>query len=263
MIPESFHFLRPAWLLALLPAALLLWAGLRTATRASAWRRVVDAHLLRHLMLTDGGAARRWPLALAGLALGAACVALAGPAWQRVPQPTFAASQPVVVALDMSPSMAASDVRPSRLARARHELHDLLARTRGAQVGLVLYADEPFVAVPLTDDARVIEEMVPSLESGLMPLRRGRADRAIAQASALLEQAGAASGRIVLLTGGVEEHGDAALDAARGAAARGHALSVLGIGDEPGLDVDGLQRLAAAGGGRFAAVTADDADLAA
>src|SRR5690606_31725269 len=238
VIPESFHFLRPAWLLALVPVALLLWLGLRSTTRASAWRRVVDQHLLRHLMLTDGGTARRWPLAAAGVALAAACVALAGPAWERVPQPTFTASQPVVVALDMSPSMAASDVRPSRLGRARHELHDVLERTRGGQVGLVLYTDDAFVASPLTDDARAIEEMVPSLEMGLMPPRPARADLAIARASTLLEQAGVASGDILLLTAGVDQRRDETLAAARAAAARGHRVSVLGVGERDGLDVE-------------------------
>ena len=61
MIPETFHFLRPMWLLAILPVAAVAWAATRSATRSSAWRRVVDAHLLRHLLLTDSGPARRWP----------------------------------------------------------------------------------------------------------------------------------------------------------------------------------------------------------
>jgi Ca-activated chloride channel family protein len=284
VIPENFHFLRPAWLFALLPVALLIAVALRREHRASAWRRVVDQHLLRHLMLGDGEPARRWPLALAALGLAAACLALASPAWERLPQPTFTATAPTVVALDMSPSMSARDVRPSRLARARHKLHDVLARTRGGQVGLVLYADEPFVAAPLTDDARVIEEMIPTLESGLMPPRPSRADRAIEQAKALLDQAGAASGRILLVTDGIDEQPDSALAAARAVVASGRTLSVLGVGAEPGsrtaqaldtamdddaarraapaLEVAGLEDLAAAGGGRFAALTADDRDLA-
>ena len=284
MIPETFHFLRPLWLAAILPVALLAWSALHAATRSSAWHRVVDAHLLRHLLLTDAGTTRRWPAALGALAGIAASVALAGPTWEKIPQPTFTTAEPTVVVLDLSPAMQVDDLAPSRLGRARLELRDLLERTKGAQVGLVLYTDEPFVAAPLTDDGRLIEELIPTLETGLMPLRAGRADRALAQAKALLDQAGAASGRVLLVTPGLGDHADATLAAARELAASGRTLSVLGAGTDDGapsrdarrriehdangapvlakLDRAGLEALAAAGGGRFSEVRADDSDLA-
>lgn len=284
MIPESFHFLRPAWLLALAPVALLAWAAARSAVRGSAWRRAVDAHLLRHLVESDAGAARRWPLVVATIAATAACVALAGPTWERLPQPAFSSVAPTVVVLDMSPSMQADDLAPSRLGRARLELHDLLERSKGGQIGLVLYTDEPFVAAPLTDDARLVAEMIPTLESGLMPLRAARPERAIAQAQALLDQAGAASGRVLLITDGLGEHADAALAAARALAASGRTLSVLGAATDTGapardargrivtdaagkpvtsrLDGAALRELASAGNGRFSEIRPDDGDLA-
>lgn len=283
-MPESFHFLRPAWLLALLPLALVLWAASRSAERATAWRRVVDAHLLRHLVVAGEGRAQRWPLWLGALAGVATCVALAGPTWERIPQPTFRNVEPTVVVLDMSATMAADDLDPSRLTRARYKLQDILDRTHGGQVGLVLYTDEPFVAAPLTDDGRVIAAMLPSLESGLMPLRPARPDRAIAQAKALLDQAGAAGGRVILVADGLDGHAAEATAAARELAASGRTLSVLGAGTTAGaplrdargrvvegadgkpertrLDRDGLAALAAAGGGRFSELRPDDRDLA-
>ena len=284
MIPETFHFLRPAWLLAILPVAAVAWAATRSATRSSAWRRVVDAHLLRHLLLADSGPARRWPVALGAVAGIAASVALAGPAWDRIPQPTFNTSEPTVVVLDMSPAMQSDDLAPSRLGRARLELHDLLERGKGGQVGLVLYTDEPFVAAPLTDDGRLIEQMIPSLESGLMPLRAPRPDRALVQAKALLDQANAPSGRVLLVTSGLGEDADATVAAARELASSGRTLSVLGAGTDEGapsrdargriekdasgkpvlakLDRPALESLARAGGGRFSEIRADDTDLA-
>lgn len=284
MISESFHFLRPAWLLALVPVAILAWASLRTATRTSAWRRVVDAHLLRHLLLTDAGTTRRWPVALGTLAGVAASVALAGPAWDKIPQPTFTTSEPTVVVLDMSPAMQGDDLAPTRLGRARLELHDLLERSKGGQVALVLYTDEPFVAAPLTDDGRLIEQLIPTLESGLMPLRASRPDRAIAQAKALLDQAGTPSGRVLLVTSDLGDHADESVAAARALAASGRTLSVLGAGTDEGapsrdargrivkdaagkpvlakLDRTALDSLARAGGGRFSEIRADDSDLA-
>ena len=275
MIPESFHFLRPAWLLALAPLALVLWAAAHAAERATPWRRLVDAHLLRHLVVTGSDRARRWPLALGALAGVAACLALAGPAWERVPQPTFASVEPTVLVLDLSPAMNADDLSPSRLVRARHELQDILDRTRGGQVGLVLYTDEPFVASPLTDDARLVAEMLPSLETGLMPLRPARTDRALERAQALLDQAGAATGRVVLLSAGTDASAPATLAAARALAASGRTLAVLGTGTTDGaalrdargraiapLDHDELTALASAGGGAFSELRADDTDLA-
>ena len=284
MIPETFHFLRPAWLLAIVPVALVAVAAMRSATRGSAWRRVVDAHLLRHLLLADSGPARRWPIALGALAGVAASVAMAGPAWDRIPQPTFTTSEPTVVVLDMSPAMQSDDLAPSRLGRARLELHDLLERSKGGQVGLVLYTDEPFVAAPLTDDGALIEQMIPTLERGLMPLRAPRPDRALAQAKALLDQAGAPSGRVLLVTSGLGGRTDETLAVAQELAASGRTLSVLGAGTDQGaasrdargriekdasgtpviakLDRAGLESLARAGGGRFSEITADDTDLA-
>jgi len=284
VIPESFHFLRPAWLLALAPLALVLWAATRKGEHGSAWRRLVDQHLLRHLMLKDGERTRRWPLALGALAGLAASLAMAGPAWQQIPQPTFSSVEPTVVVLDMSPAMNGDDLSPTRLIRARHELQDILERTRGGQVGLVLYTDEPFVAAPLTDDARVIAEMLPTLESGLMPLRPARADRAIARAQALLDQAGTQGGRVVLVTAGVDADPDSRLAAAQALAASGRTLSVLGAATDAGaplrdargrvvsaadgtpalaaLDRSGLEALASAAGGRFSELRADDGDLA-
>jgi Ca-activated chloride channel family protein len=284
VIPASFHFLRPAWLLALVPLALVAWAASRSAMQSSAWRRVVDAHLLRHLLLTDTGTSARWPIALGAIAGVAAITALAGPAWDKLPQPTFTTSEPTVVVLDLSPQMQADDLPPTRIARARLELHDLLERNAGGQVGLVLYSDEPFVAAPLTDDGRLIEEMIPTLDAGLMPLRAPRADRALLAAKALLDQAGAASGRVVLITSAIPAHADETLAAARTLAGSGRTLSVLGAGTDDGapsrdargridkdaagqpvlakLDRAGLEALAKAGNGRFSEIRADDTDLA-
>lgn len=269
----AFHFLRPGWLLALIPAAAILWAALRLVTRGNPWRGLVDEHLLRALIVDGDGTTRRWPLGLAAAGWLLATVALAGPTWERAPQPTSDAVAPTVVVLDMSPSMQADDLKPSRLARARFALQDVLAESAGGQVALVLYSNEPYVASPLTDDARVIEEMIPTLTPDLMPAPGSRADRAIAMASQLLAQAHAGGGRIVLLADGVDEQADATEAAARDAASAGHVVSVIGIGTDEGapvrdahgrmmrdqdgrpllapLDQAGLAAVAHAGGGRY------------
>ncbi len=283
MIPTDFHFERPLWFLALVPAAVVLWHAVRAAGQGSAWRDAVDAHLLRHLALPADGGRESWPFWLLGVGWLSAVLAMAGPSWERVPQPTTQTLEPIVVALDMSASMDGQDVTPSRLARARYKLQDVLARNAGGQVGLVIYSDEPFVASPLTDDARVIGEMVPTLTSDIMPGRGSRPDRAIEQSVALLEQAGVPGGRIVLFTDSAGDDPAATRAAAARAAASGRVVSVLGVGTEEGtslpdgrgglartaageiflarLPTDELETVAAAGDGRFARVTAGEADL--
>lgn len=283
MIPMDFHFERPWWLLALVPAAVVLWSAARAAVRGSGWRDTVDAHLLRHLALPAEGGRRAWPLWLLGAGWLAATLAMAGPSWERVRQPTTKTIEPTVVALDMSVSMDATDLTPSRLARARYELQDVLERNAGGQVGLVIYSDEPFVAAPLTDDGRVVAEMIPTLTSDIMPGRGSRPDRAIDQAVALLEQAGIPGGRILLLADSVGDDPAATSAAARRAAASGRRVSVLGVGTVEGapipdgrggfartkdgethvarLPVDALRSLSVDGGGRYASIVAGDADL--
>ena len=253
---DSFHFLRPAWLFALLLLVPLFWTALRSQGGSGAWRRVCDAQLLRHLTLDGGGRHSRTALvALAG-AWSAACLALAGPTWERLPQPAFKEPVQTVLALNLAPSMNARDVAPTRLVRARYELLDVLERVEGA-VGLVIFAEEPYPVTPLTDDPDVIASQVPLLEPSLMPGRGARVDRGIDAARELLTQAGAGQGRIVLLGDGLGDSPAAALDAAERAADAGFPVFVLGIGG----DEAGLEALAESGGGRFAPVRADDSDL--
>jgi Ca-activated chloride channel family protein len=253
---ESFHFLRPAWLLALLMLVPLVWLGLRGRAASSAWRKVCDPQLLRHLMLDGGGA--RSPLSLAALLAGwtAACLALAGPTWERLPVPAYNEPVQTVLILSLAPSMTETDVQPSRLVRARYKLQDALEHVEGA-VGLVIFAEEPYAVTPLTDDPKVIAEQVPLLEPSLMPGRRAHVGRAIDEAQRLLAAVGASQGRILLLGDGLGDAPDVALTAARESAAAGYPVSALGFGG----DAAGLEVLAEAGEGRFEMMQTGDGDL--
>lgn len=253
---EHFHFLRPAWLLALLGLIPLFWAVRRNARTAGAWHQLCDAPLLRHLLIDAGGRASRWPVAALGGGWLAASLALAGPSWERLPQPAFQAPDHTALVLDLSRSMRARDVTPDRITRARYEMLDLLDQIDGA-VGLVIYAEEPYAVTPLTDDPRVIASMVPTLETGLMPGRGDRLDRAIDEAHELLARAGATRGRIIVLGDSLGDQPKQTLAAAERAADAGFRVGVLGIGG----NADALERLARAGGGVFAAHAADDSDL--
>ena len=264
MIPAGFHFLRPDWLYALIPAlllALLVWR--RLGQGRDDWAGLVDAHLLRHLAVRERAGMRRWPVPALLLAWALAVVALAGPAWQKVPTPTLDRLDPVVVVLSLSRSMDGTDRKPSRLVAARHKVEDMLGRMKGGQVGLVIYAEAPFVAAPLTEDARVVGQMLPELATDLMPVPGDRPDLGIAEAVKLLKNTGAPTGRIVLVADGPGQNPPLTRAAVSAAAAAGYTVSVLDV-RAPGADgatQEALKALAGDGRGRFAAVSPDGRDL--
>ena len=139
----EFHFLRPLWLLAL-PAVALLVIGLLHAKRSSrSWAAVCDAPLLPFVLAGQREAPRRslapWLVGIAGSLL---VIALAGPTWERLPQPVFRDQSALVIALDLSRSMDAADVKPSRLIRARQKITDILRTRQTGQTALLVYVGE-------------------------------------------------------------------------------------------------------------------------
>ncbi|MFG1189845.1 VWA domain-containing protein [Xanthobacter flavus] len=264
----SFHFLRPEWLLALLPAAIL--AALlhrRLREGSNDWAREVDPHLLAHLALPGRRASGQWPAVLLFAGWVAAVFAMAGPTWQKLPQPVTGRLDPLVIAVNLSPTMNAPDASPSRLVAARYKIADVLQRMRGSEVALVLYSDIPFAAAPLTEDAHVVAQMLPDLSTSLMRGNANRPQAAIAMAVDLLKGAGAMSGRILLVTDGPGDEPAKTQAAAKAAAAEGYKVNVIGVGAEgangaPALDTAALTAIATAGQGAYTPLTADDRDIA-
>ncbi|WP_341987343.1 VWA domain-containing protein [Azorhizobium sp. AG788] len=280
----DFHFLRPEWLLAVVPALLLaVLAWRRIGAGRNPWRGLVDAHLLKHLALQETARGRRWPISVLLLGWMLACLAMAGPTWQKLPTPALDHLDPTVIVLSLAQSMNAPDQNPTRLLAARHKVDDILARMRGGQVALVIFADAPFVAAPLTEDGRVIAQMVPELATDLMPVLDDRPDLAIATAVDLLRNAGARTGRIVLIGDGTGDRPGRTQEAAAAAVKAGYTVSAIGVGTPektPLLSYDGgtvrnrdgtvratqmederLTQLARTGHGRFTRIAADDSDL--
>ena len=270
---SQLHVLRPWWLLGLLALPVLAWGLQRAARERQAWRQVVDAHLLPHLL--EGDADRRpvrpWARWSALAALALALLAMAGPSLRQEAIPLWQARQPLVVALDLSFATLARDLPPSRLAQARAKLATLLRERSGGQVALVAFAEDAYTVAPLTDDAGNVALFLDALAPDVMPADGHRADRAIAWSARLLRQGGFQRGRILVMTDRADA--DAFAEAAR-ARASGYAVSVLGVGSPRGgvfespagmgnarLDADALQRLASAGGGDYHALVPGDDDL--
>lgn len=267
----QFHFLRPAWLLLLIPAALVVWLMLRERSLAHVWRGVVAAHLLPHLLVRHGeqsqGLRPTWILGLVWLL---AVLALAGPAWQRQSSPFSQDEAALVIAIKVTPEMLARDVQPSRLERAVHKVRDLLAARPGARSALVAYAGSAHLVMPLTSDTSIIETFAAELTPDIMPVQGDAAAEAVVLGNRLLQQAGLA-GSIVLVADSVERSQLAGLEAARAEGGAEVHILAMAAGPEvipptdsppaPALDRDAMAAASRAAGGSLRLVTFDDADV--
>lgn len=275
----DLHLLRPAWL-ALIPVLpLLLWLR-RGHRQGGAWQRHCDPALFAYLGEAGPAGGRRGLLLLVLVGWLLAVLALAGPAWERVEMPVYRSAAARVLVLDLSRSMDAPDVVPSRLVRARFKAADLLSRSADGMVGLVVFAGDAHAIAPLTEDVNTLLNLLPPLETELMPVQGSRADLGIELAVELLERGGAIGGDILLITDGAPP---AAQDAARRAREAGHQVAVLAVGTTsgapipepgggffkdqagnivvPGVDSARLLAVAEAGGGRYATLSPDDSDI--
>jgi len=278
---DQFHFIRPLWLLACLPIVWLAWRLLRDVGQGNRWRGVVDPALLEHLLDRQSTKAARWPIYAIVTGWLIVVFALAGPSWERQLSPVYRGADERVLVVDVSRSMDATDLKPTRMERARQKLTDILQRSADTQTALVVFAAVPYVVSPLTDDAQTINSMVGSLDTSIVPAQGSRVGLALERALELLQGAGSKQGSIWLLTDSPASGN--AVAAARRIDAAGFTLSVMGFGTREGapiqeqeggfvkdgkgnivvakLDPNGLQDLADAGGGIYTSALTTDRDL--
>jgi Ca-activated chloride channel family protein len=232
---DAMHFIRPLWLYLLPLVVILPWAWKRTLRPSGDWAKVCDPHLLRWLSVKQvneqGKPLGPW---LAGLALLIVILALAGPSWQKLPDTSFSARDARVIAVDLSRSMLAADLRPDRLTRARFRLADLLTSTDEGQTGLVAYAGDAYIVAPLTSDTNTIANMLPALRPDIIPVAGSRADLALDSAASLLDRSGYSHGEVLLVTDSADSR-DAAR--ARELRDRGIVTSVLAVGTPEGAPI--------------------------
>lgn len=254
----DFHFIRPFWLLAILPLVLLGFGLMRQRSVIQAWQAICDAHLLAPLLQMQGHSKRAFSICVllgSGLCM---ILGLAGPTWSRLPVPIYQQVQPRVVLLDMSDTMLAKDLPPDRLTRAKFKLHDLLQQHEIGQVGLIAYTSEPFVVSPLTDDGQTIDALLPMLTPNVMPVQGNQLEKAITEAQKLITATGAQSGEILVLTAQLPS--DVAVSAARVAANQGFHVSIIPMLEDKSA-APLFEPLAKAGLGDVISFTNDQHDL--
>jgi Ca-activated chloride channel family protein len=280
---DNFHFLRPVWLLALIPVLLFFSAMWRVNSVVTAWDKAIDKNLLPYLLDRSKNASQRTPLILLFAAWALSILALAGPVWEQLPQPVQKKEDALVIVFDLSLSMFAPDHSPNRLDLAKRKLRDILALRAEGQTALVVYAGDAHTVTPLTDDVVTIEALVPSLSPNIMPLFGSKPVEAIELAIGLLDGTDASRGKVLLMTDGIRGF-DEELLLTEQFADNDYELLIMGIGTEEGapirtndgefltdeagaliiptLNKDVLQSLANRVSGRYHDIQLADSDLA-
>ncbi len=249
----EFHLLRPLWLLAWLPAILLVWLWRRRQADV-AWRRVIAPHLLGHLLTQqEQSASRVPPMYLIAAFWCLATLALAGPSWQREPSPFADDSAALVIAVYLGPSMLANDVQPTRLDRAVHKIRDLLALRKGTRVGLVAYAGSAHTVVPFTTDTNLIETFAAELAPELMPQDGNDTRAAILLAEAMFIRAEQA-GSVLLITDNVDPTTLTDIESRI-------PVDILAVAAPQAIDRDAMDNAANVLNGELVAVSIDDRDV--
>lgn len=278
-LPDQLHFVRPEAFYAFIPLLLFILLYLTGKATSRSWKSVCDERLLPYILSAGGKQSNLLPVLLIILASSISIIALAGPVWKKLPQPVFREETALVIALDLSLSMRATDIKPSRLERAKLKVLDLIKARQGGQTALIVYAANAFTVTPLTDDDNTIANLIPSLEPALMPAQGSNIAAALELAGDLLQQAGIARGDVLVMTDAIADNTQAAIDRLTD---NGHRLSVIGVGTTEGspiplsggfltdtsgaiviprLEPDQLKRAALAGHGLFVSMRADDADI--
>jgi Ca-activated chloride channel family protein len=293
---DTFHFLRTEWLIAFPFIILLLFLlKRRQQQQKSGWENVCDPQLLHYQLMHNKtllnnptkpssilfNKAMPWLLPMIGFI---AIIALAGPTWEKKPQPAFQQGNALVILLDLSLSMNANDLKPSRLERAKLKLIDILKQKKEGQTALIAFAGDAHTVSPLTIDNKTIISLLPALDSSIMPLNGSHLLDALNTAEQLFQNSGFAQGDILLLSDGIDSSQQQLLEQRiKQLYQHSYHFSVIGLGSRIGspiplpeqgfvkdssghviiskLQSKPLKKLTSLGGGSYAKLSLDNSDF--
>ncbi len=227
-------FAEPKFLYSLILVPLMglfvLWASRR---KAAALAQLGDPSLLAQLSAHVNRRGRRWRTALWFIALTAIIIALARPQWGTEVQTVEQQGIEIMVALDVSKSMLAEDIKPNRLTRAKLEISDLMDKLAGDEMGLVLFSGASFIQFPLTSDFTTARTFLDAAGPQVISRPGTAIGDAIRTALAGFDETRASQRVIIIMTDG-EDHNSNPLDAAKDAAAQGVIIFTIGFGSPDG-----------------------------
>ncbi len=229
------------WFLLSVPVvvALFVWA-LRLRRRAL--EQFAESHLLPILTPDVDYRRQYWRAGLLATALAFLIIAVAGPRWGFQWEEVRREGVDIVIALDTSRSMLATDVKPSRLERAKLALQELVQQLQGDRIGLVAFAGSAFIQCPLTLDYGAFLESLRATSVGIIPKGGTALDEAIRTGLAAFENHPSKHHALIIITDG-EDHAGQVQVASQLAAEKGIKVYTIGVGTPEGelisLTIDG------------------------
>ncbi|MBV1885834.1 MAG: VWA domain-containing protein [Parvibaculaceae bacterium] len=201
---DNFHFLRPWWLLAGVPALAAAFYMMRASYPLHQWTGFIAPHLLPHLVSGIGLAKWIRPSTLLILVALLSSIAMAGPTWRQSVSPFIQDQAPLIFVVDLSRSMDQSDIAPTRLERAKQKMRDILAARESVLAAVVVYAGSAHVASPLTSDTGVLLNLVEALSTQAMPRRGKYVEKSLPKMARLFAPT-SLPGTVILLTDAVSK----------------------------------------------------------
>lgn len=231
----ALHFIRPWWLLALIPAIGLLWLFYRANYQGNSWAGVIDAHLLKHLLPKVAQQKKKSIHGLSAL-LVLSIFGLSGPSLHKEISPVYQLEKLQVILLDASESTHTTDIKPSRFKRSVLLVRQLLKQHKEGEVMLVAFSGEPYVISPPTSDAKPILNLLEGLNQQTLPVTGSNLALALKYTQSLLKKYDNKQVDILLLT---DEHqvGIESLNLAKTLNADNIRLSVLSVATDKAVPI--------------------------
>ena len=234
-----FRFANPQylWLLLAVPAMVLIYA-LAMRSRRRRLARFGNPETIAELMPDASAARNNFKFMLFAAAAALAVLAAARPQLGSKLRETKSSGVEMMLVVDVSNSMLAEDFAPNRLERTKYAINKLLEQMKQQQrVGLIVFAGEPKVQLPVTSDFRMAKAFARRISPELVEEQGTAVGKALALASMSFSSESERSRAIILITDG-ENHEDDAVAAARRAAEQGVRIYTIGIGTPEGAPID-------------------------
>lgn len=223
------------WLLGIIPVLVLLFA-FANYRRKKAIRDFGDLEIIKRLMPEFS---RIRPVVKAGLMLLISLfliLAIANPQMGTKQQTVKRAGVEIMIALDVSNSMKAEDIKPNRLEQAKLAIAQLIKQLRNDKLGLVIFAGQAYVQLPLTTDYSAAKMFLSSVNTSTIQVQGTAIGAAIELCLESFESSEKRNRAMVIISDG-ENHEDDAIELAKAASEAGIQVHTIGIGSPQGVPI--------------------------
>ncbi len=232
-----FRFQEPQylWLLSLVAVILALFI-LAAYVRRKRIGKIGDSQLVKQLIPDFSPARRVWKITLVSLAIAFMSLSLARPQFGSKLKDVTRQGVEVMIALDVSNSMLAQDIKPNRLENARKFIERIIGKLQNDKLGIVVFAGDAFVQMPITDDVRSARLFLSTISTDMVPVQGTAIGKAIDLAAKSFTKDEEISKIIILITDG-ENHEDDAVAVANTLKEKNILVYTVGMGSAGGAPI--------------------------